>query len=90
MAYCDTYNDNSEDSQPVNNDSEEVNKLIVILWTLLMSMAYQIGISGFRFRNRDCDLFVQKHVPANKKLSLQSCRDFLWCCLPMRQQAYPL
>ena len=41
MAYCDTYNDNSEDSQPVNNDSEEVNKLIVILWTLLMSMAYQ-------------------------------------------------
>ena len=41
MAYCDTYDDNSEDSQPVNNDSEEVTKLIVILWTLLMSVAYQ-------------------------------------------------
>ena len=45
MEYCDTYDDNSEDSprdsQPVNNESEEVNKLIVILWTLLMSVAYQ-------------------------------------------------
>ena len=40
-------------------------------------------ISGFQFRNCDCDLFVQKHMPANKKLSLQSCWDFLQCYLPM-------